>query len=458
MRPRNRELLGLLPAALLVTAGFASVLSAQNPHTPSKVSITYGAIFLGLCLVGHIALRRGLPDADPYLLPLVSVLASVGLVEIYRINERFARNQAEWFVAGLICFILTIVFLRDLRRVERYRYTIALAAVLAMLLPRLPGIGSQVNGAYLAIHVGPIAFQPSEFAKIAIVIFLASYLTDRRELLTAGARRVLGVTIPPLKHFGPMIVIWVAAMVTLFLTKELGTSIMFFGALIAMLYVATNRASFVTFGVILFGLGAWLIGDHVAHVRDRVTIWLHPLAPSLVNDKAYQIAQSLFAQADGGLFGRGIGHSLLQIQTAQGPRTIIPVPESELIYAVITNELGLFGAAGLLLIYLLVVARGLKIAQLAREPFEKLLAFGLTFIIAMQVFVIVGGVTRVIPLTGVTLPFVSYGGSSVVANFVLVGLLLVVSQRARAERYGSSPIVVGTGDTIYPEPAPSLRA
>lgn len=442
MRPRNRELFGLLPAALLVTAGFASVLSATNPNTPSKASITYGAVFLGLCLCAHIAMRRALPNADPYLLPLVSVLASIGLVEIYRINESLARNQAAWFVAGLVFFVLTIVFLRDLRRLERYRYTIAIAAVLAMVLPRAPGIGGQVNGAYLAIHVGSVAFQPAEFAKVAIVVFLASYLHDRRELLVLEARRFLGITLPPLKHFGPMIVIWAAAMVTLMLTKELGTSLMFFGAFIAILYVATNRLSFVTVGLAAFALGAWAVGSHVAHIRDRVTIWLHPFDPALVNGKAYQVAQSLFAQADGGLFGRGIGYSLLQIPGSHSSATIIPVPESDLIYAVITNELGLVGAAGLLLVYLLIIVRGLKIAQLAREPFPKLLALGLTFTIALQVFVIVGGVTKLIPLAGVTLPFVSYGGSSVVANFVLVGLLLIVSEHARAERNVMSPVVV----------------
>ena len=439
MRARNRELIGLIPAGLLVTAGFASVLSAQNPHTPSKVSITYGLIFLGLCLVAHIALRRALPHADPYLLPLVAVLASVGIVEIYRIKESFARNQAVWFIAGIVFFILTIAFLRDMRRLERYRYTIAIAAVIAMLLPRAPGIGGAENGAYLAVHVGSVSFQPSEFAKVAIVIFLASYLHDRRELLVLEARRVAGVTIPPLKHFGPMIVIWIAAMGVLVVTGELGTSLMFFGAFIAILYVATGRLSFVTVGVLAFVVGALVISQVYHRVGDRVTIWLHPLRPTLVDGKAYQIAQSLFAQADGGLFGRGIGRSLLEIQ---GGHTIIPVPESDLIYAVITNELGLVGAAGLLLVYLLIIARGLKIAQLAREPFPKLMALGLTFIIALQVFVIVGGVTRVIPLTGVTLPFVSYGGSSIVANFVLIGLLLVVSERARSERLSASPVVV----------------
>ncbi|GAC1522917.1 MAG: FtsW/RodA/SpoVE family cell cycle protein [Thermoleophilaceae bacterium] len=449
MRARNRELLGLIPAALLVTAGFASVLSAQNPHTPSKVSMTYGAIFLGLCLVAHIAIRRVLPHADPYLLPLVTVLASVGIVEIYRIKESLARNQAVWFLVGIAVFVLTISFLRDLERLERYRYTIAVAAVGAMLLPRLPGVGGQVNGAYLAIRTPLGGFQPAEFAKVAIVVFLASYLHDRRELMVQEARRILGVTLPPLKYFGPLLVIWGAAMGMLLITRELGTSLMFFGALLAILYVATSRLSFVTVGIALFAVGAWFVGAHTAHVRDRVAIWLHPFRPDLVNGKGYQIAQSVFAQADGGLFGRGIGRSLLQLQ--QGG-TIIPVPESDLIYSVITNELGLAGAAGLLLVYLLVIARGLKIAQLAREPFPKLLALGLTFVIALQVFVIVGGVTRVIPLTGVTLPFVSYGGSSVVANFVLVGLLLVVSERARHQRPGISPVVVGSG-SLSPEPA-----
>ena len=445
LSPRNRELLGLVPAALLVTAGFTAIFIQAENNSPSastnftlnhasSASLTYGAVFLGLCVAAHLVIRFALPHADPYMLPLVAVLASVGIVMVYRIDPTLARQQAQWMVLGLILFATTIVLLR--RRgvgvLERYRYTIAAVGIGMTVLPRLPGIGEQVNGAYLAIHLGGVSFQPAELAKIAIVVFLASYLHDNRQILVTAGRRILGLTLPPMKQFGPMLVVWGAAMATLLITRELGTSLMFYGAFLALLYVATGRFSFPLIGLVLFAVGAWFVAGHVSHVQSRFLAWEHPFDPTLYNTPggSYQLAQSLFAQADGGLLGTGFDQSLLVLP---GPhRTpILPVPESDLIYSVITNELGLVGAAALLLTYLLFVARGLKTAMLARDSFSKLLAAGLSFIVAMQVFVIVGGVTRVIPLTGVTLPFVAYGGSSVVMNFVLLALLLVISDRAR---------------------------
>ena len=444
-RARNRELLGLVPAALLVTAGFAAIFIQAENNSPrastnvtlnhaSNLSLTYGAIFLGLCVAAHIVIRRSLPHADPYLFPLAAVLASIGIVMVYRIDPVLARQQAQWMVVGLALFAATIFALRrrGLGVLERYRYTIAAVGIAMTVLPRLPGIGRQVNGAYLAIHVGGVSFQPSELSKIAIVIFLASYLRDNRQLLVTAGRRVLGLTIPPMKQFGPMLIVWGAAMATLLLTRELGTSLMFYGAFLALLYVATGRFSFPLIGLVLFAVGAWFVAGHVSHVHARVLAWEHPFDPHLYNTPvggSYQLAQSLFAQADGGLLGTGFDQSLLRLPHHGTP--ILPVPESDTIYAVIVNELGLAGATALLLTYLLFVARGLKTAALARDSFSKLLAVGLAFVVAMQVFVIVGGVTRVIPLTGVTMPLVAYGGSSVVMNFVLLGLLLVVSDRAR---------------------------
>jgi cell division protein FtsW (lipid II flippase) len=444
LKPRNRELLGLIPAALLVTAGFTAIfIQEQNDSSGastnvtlnhvSSVSLTYGLLFLGLCFAGHLVIRFALPYADPYMFPLAAVLASVGIVMVYRINPSLARQQAQWMVIGLILFAATIVWLRrrGIGVLERYRYTIAAVGIVMAVLPRFPVIGEQVNGAYLDIHFGSVSFQPAELAKVAIVIFLASYLRDNRQILVTAGRRVLGVTFPPMKQFGPMLVIWGAAMATLLLTRELGTSLMFYGAFLALLYVATGRISFPLIGLVLFGLGAWFVATHVGHVHSRVLAWERPFEKSLYEQQggSYQLAQSLFAQADGGLLGTGFDQSLLVYPHTRQP--ILPVPESDMIYAVIVNELGLLGAAALLLTYLLFVARGLKTAMLARDSFSKLLATGLSFIIAMQVFVIVGGVTRVIPLTGVTLPFVAYGGSSVVMNFVLLALLLVLSDRAR---------------------------
>lgn len=425
MSARNRELLALIPASLLVTAGFAAIFIQRN-ELLSDVSLTYGGIFLGLCFVAHLVIRFTLPNADPYLFPLVAVLACFGLVVVYRIDEDLARDQAQWFVIGLIAFAATIFLLRDFRVLERYRYTIALAGLALLLLPRVPGIGQQVNGAYLGVGIGPISFQPAELGKIAIVIFLAAYLRDTRQVLVQGSRRFLGITIPPFKHLGPLLVVWGAAMFMLVFIRDLGSSLMYFGAFLALIYVATNRLSFVVIGLGMFAAGAYFFASTVSHVKDRIDIWLDPFAT--YDTTGYQIANGMFAQADGGLFGQGLGAAILRVPDG-GP--LIPAPETDMIYAVIVNDLGLVGGAGVIATYLLIAERGFKIATLASDSFSKLLATGLTAVMALQVFVIVGGVTRVIPLTGVTLPFVSYGGSSIVANFILLALLLLISNRAR---------------------------
>jgi cell division protein FtsW (lipid II flippase) len=432
---RNRELLGLFPVSLLITAGFTAVFAAEQADV-GNLSLTYGAIFLALCLVVHLFIRATLPYADPYLFPLSALLAAIGLVVVYRIDDTLARQQAGWFVAGIVLFGLTILLLRDVRVLERYRYVIAVVGIGLLMLPRLPGIGAQVNGAYLGVDIGPLAFQPTEFAKICIVIFLASYLNERGEAMVAASRKVLGITVPRLKHFGPLLVVWGASMFMLVFIRDLGSSLMFFGAFLALLYVATGRASFVGAGLIMFVVGAWFFAHTVSHVQERIDIWLDPWQDA--NGSGFQIAQSLFSQADGGLFGEGLGKALLNLP---GGAQIPPAPDTDLIYAVITNELGLFGAAGVVFAYLLFAERGFRTAVLAEDGFSKLLAAGLTAVFALQAFVIVGGVTRVIPLTGVTLPFVSYGGSSVVANFVLLALLLMVSDHARAPRQRRSPVV-----------------
>jgi len=434
--PRNRELIGLIPSALLVTAGFAAIF-IQSEGKLSTVSLTYGAAFLALCLATHLVIRRAAPYADPYLFPLAAVLASIGLVELYRISNypgipNYAREQGVWMVVGLILFSATIIALRDGRylQLENYRYLIAIVGVGSLLLPRLPGVGQQVNGAYLSIHVGSVSFEPAEFGKIAIVIFLASYLRDNRQLLVTAGKRILWLTLPPMKQFGPLLLVWGSAMGVLLITREIGTSLMFFGAFLALLYVATGRFSFPFLGLILFAAGAYYLGTHVSHIYARVLDWEHPFDRALyyAPNGSYQLAQALFAQADGGIIGTGFAQSILYLQHGQ---SLVPIPQSDMIYSVITDETGLDGATGLLVVYLLFIARGLKIATLARDSFSKLLATGLAFVVAMQVFVIVGGVTDLIPLTGVTLPFVAYGGSSIIMNFVLLALLLLVSDRAR---------------------------
>src|SRR5579859_6719543 len=283
MSARNRELLGLVPASLLVTAGFTAVF-IQRQNAVSNVSLIYGAVFLGLCVAGHIVIRRLLPHADPYLFPLVAVLASFGIVMVYRIDPSQARLQAQWFVIGLILFVATIIGLRDYRKLERYRYVIVAGSLLLLVLPRLPVVGYQANGAYLGVRIpGLFVFQPEEFAKIGLVIFLASYLRDTRQVLVTGARRILGVTIPPLKHFGPVLVIWGIAMLILILLHDIGSSLMFYGGLLTILYVATNRISFVVIGLLLFAGGAWYLGTHIQHIDLRVKDWLHPFDPHLYN-------------------------------------------------------------------------------------------------------------------------------------------------------------------------------
>ena len=473
MSARTRELFGLLPVSLLVAAGFAAVLTTRSADV-SNATLTYGAVFLGLCVLAHLFIRARLPDADPYMFPLAALLAAVGLVVIYRIDAELAREQAQWFVVGLLLFCATIMLVRDHHVLERYRYLIAAGSIALLVMPRLPGIGVQDNGAFLAIKLGPIQFQPAEFAKLGIIIFLASYLRETADVLLRPrlrplpfARQLLLFGIPALatlllvlaldlgpagsillivfvaslvavlrerpspKHFGPLLLVWGLAMLMLIFIRDLGSSLMFFGGFLALLYVATGRLSLVGVGSTMFFGGAFFLARTVGHVQERVDIWLDPFSPDLVDDEGYQIAQSLFAQADGGLFGQGFGRALLDLP---GGGRILPAAHTDLIYAVFVNEVGLFGAAGLIGAYLLLVFRGFKVALLANDGFSKLLATGLTAVLALQVFVIVGGVTRVIPLTGVTLPFVSYGGSSIVANMVLLALLLIVSEKARSER------------------------
>ena len=429
---RNRELLALVPVALLLTIGFAAVFG-QNDNELSNLSLSYGLYFLAICLATHIFIRVRLPDADPFLFPLMALLTAIGFVMIYRLDAEFsrelARDQANWFVLGLILFAVVVQVLRDYSVLERYRYTIAAIGIGLLLAPRLPLIGAQVNGAYLGVKVGPFGFQPAELAKICIVIFLASYLREHRELLVINARKFLGLTLPPLKHLGPLLVVWGAAMFMLIFIRDLGSSLMFFAAFLSLVYVATGRLSFVVIGMAMFMVGAYLIYNLVPHVTDRVDIWLDPYqdAPGA----GYQVLQSMFAQADGGLFGKGFAESMVAIPGSDQP--LLPAAHTDLIYTLIVSELGLFGGCAVIGIYLLVAARGFKVALMANDGFSKLLATGLTAVFAFQAFVIIGGVTRVIPLTGVTLPLISYGGSSILANFILLALLLLVSDKARRE-------------------------
>ena len=425
MSARNRELLALVPASLLVTAGFAAIF-IQRSETLSDVSLTYGAVFLALCVAGHVVIRFTLPNADPYLFPLVAVLACFGLVVIYRLDEDLAREQAQWFVFGLALFAGTISCCCT---------TSACSSGTATRSPRGP---AAAGDAAAAGHRPAGQRRLPRRRRRPDLVPAGRVRQDRdrhlprglparaRDELIVGARRFMGITFPPLKHFGPLVVIWGAAMVMLFLIRDIGSSLMFFGGFLAVLYVATNRLAFVSSG--------WLFSSAPGssptrrHVQDRVDIWLDPFAAT--RDEARRLPDRPEPVRAGRR--RAVRDRLRPGADRAGRRrSILPAPHTDLIYAVISNELGLAGACGLILVYLLLAERGFKTAMIARDSFSKLLAAGLTAVLALQVFVIVGGVTRVIPLTGVTLPFVSYGGSSILANFVLLALLLLVSDRAR---------------------------
>src|SRR2546430_3534210 len=422
----------------MTAIGFASVYIARQ-SVVSTASLSYAGFFFALYLAAHLVCRLTVPAADPYLLPMAALLTAIGVTEIYRLNPTDAFRQGLWIVVAVAALAVTLFFLQgDYRRLESYKYLFGLGAIGLLVLPALPVIGESVNGARLWIHFGSLQFQPGELAKIALIVFLAGYLREKREVLAQGR----------LKDFGPLLLIWGGAMLVLVETNDLGSALLYFGIFLAMLYVATGRVLYVGIGVALFLAGSAVVYTYVGHVRDRVTIWLHPWTshpvpcalsgkPALRQDCAsYQLVKSLYSLAHGNWFGTGLGKGTFE--TPPGPdgkvHQLIPYLNTDFIYSALAQELGLVGVAALLLVYMLFVTRGMKIALLADDGFSKLLAAGLTFSFALQTFIIVGGILRIIPLTGITLPFVSYGGSSVVANFIVLALLLLVSHRAHPGR------------------------
>ncbi|MCE5254492.1 MAG: FtsW/RodA/SpoVE family cell cycle protein [Actinomycetia bacterium] len=422
MSVRNRELVFLVPALVLTTVGFALVYT-QKATVLTWTSLTYGGLFIVLFLIAHAGVRVLASRADPYLLPVTALLSTLGLVVLYRLDEDLALKQAMWLVVGLAAFLLVLVLVRDLEWLSKYRYVIGGLGVLLLLLTAV--FGREIYGARLWVRLGPVSFQPGEFGKILLVVFFAAYLVDMREVLTVSTRRVLGVPLPPLRYLAPLLGIWALSMALMIFMKDLGTSLLFFGALLALLYVATGRFFYVLVGLVLFIVGAVGLYFLFPHVQTRVDIWLDPWADP--SGRGYQIVQSLFALAEGGLFGRGLGRGYLILPSGS---TIIPNLETDFIFSAIGEELGLAGAVGIILLYLIFVYRGCRVAVRSRDDFTRLLAVGLTSIFALQAFLIMGGVIKLIPLTGITLPFVSYGGSSIVANFALLGLLLRASDKA----------------------------
>ena len=431
MTYRNKELAYLVAVSGLTVFGFASVYIARRALI-SWDSLTYAGLFIVLYLTAHLLARRTVPNADPYLLPMAGFLTAIGLTEIYRLGPSDAFKQGLWIVVGLALFACALIGLRrDYRVLESFKYIFGLGAIALLFLPRLPGIGETINGARLWVHVGGLQFQPGELAKISLVVFLAAYLREKREVLAQGR----------LKDLGPLLLIWGATMLVLVATNDMGSGILYFGVFLALLYIATARLSYVIGGIVLFSIGGYVAEKEVPHIGERVTVWLHPwtvhkvFCPltggySLRQDcQSYQLVKSLYSIANGGWLGTGLGKGTF---TTPGGQQLIPDVNTDFIYSALSQELGLIGASALLLVFMLFAARGMKIALQVDDGFSKLLAAGLTFGFALQTFIIVGGVLRIIPLTGITLPFVSYGGSSVVANFLVLAGLLLISDRANS--------------------------
>ncbi len=430
---RRRELFGLVLAGLIASVALATVTLARDAALSPDV-LVWGALFLVLYVVAHVVVRRTAPYADGALLPLTAVLTAFGVITIYRLDSDDGGRQAVWVAVGVAALAATLTWLRhDYRALESYRYLFGVTAIALLLLPSVPGIGQTVNGARLWVDLGVIQFQPGELAKIFLILFLAGYLREKRESLARWQ----------LKDIGPLLAIWGAAMLVILVTNDLGSALLNFGIFLAMLYVATGRALFVAIGLALFVGGAAVLYNAIDHVQDRITIWLQPWTDERVycslngelelrqDCASYQLVKSLYSIANGGFGGTGLGQGTF---TSVDGSQLIPYLRTDFIFSAIAQELGLIGAAALLLVFMLFVVRGMRVALQADDGFSKLLAAGLTFGFALQTFIIVGGVLRVVPLTGITLPFVSYGGTSVVANFILLALLLLVSNRANQPR------------------------
>ncbi len=429
MSRRNLELVFLVLAGAVSTMAYVSVYAGRFREI-NRVSIVYGLIFVGIFLLLHVLERVFLPQSDPFLLPITALLAAVGLTEIFRIKPALALLQGQWLLAGAGLFVLTVLLVRDHMKLDRYRYLIG-AVGLALLVITIV-LGTTVNGAKLWIHAFGFSIQPSEFAKLAIVIFLAGYLDDKKVMLSVPQRHVLGVPLPAFKYFGPLLVMWVLSLAMLVFMKDFGMALLFMSIFVALMYMATARIVYVVAGVGLFAAAGAIAVSIVPHVQDRFAVWLDPWPHAATT--GYQLLQSLFTIADGGVVGAGFGRGYLLYANRQ---PVVPDLQTDFIFTAIANEMGLLGAAGIILVYLLFVWRGFRIAVNAPDGFSKLLAAGLATAFAIQSFIIIGGVTRLIPLTGVTLPFVSYGGSSITANLILVALLLMVSNRTNIIRGGS---------------------
>lgn len=425
---RRAAQLGMLAFAVLIVMGaYASVGLGLDGEIPSGM-LTYGLGLGGLMLAAYLVLAKFAPWTDPLLLPLVTLVNGLGLVMIYRIEQTGqdganATNQLMWTALGVVMFAATVIVLKDHRILQRFTYTAGFAGLVLLVLPVLPLLGTEINGSRIWIHIGGFSIQPGEFAKLALVVFFAGYLVAKRDVLALAGRRLLFIDLPRARDLGPVLITWAVSIVVLILEKDLGTSLLLFGTFIAMLYIATQRTSWVLIGILLFVGGALLAGQVFSHVQVRFRGWLDAESNELYFDGvSYQLMEGLFAMGSGGILGTGLG---------MGHPRRIPFSFSDFIFAATGEELGLTGLMALLMVYALIVERGLRTALASRDPFSKLLAGGLSFILAWQLFIIVGGVTRLIPLTGLVTPFMSAGGSALLANWMLIALLVRMSDAAR---------------------------
>lgn len=431
---RNVELSLIIFAWFIGVLGILQVGWATGEGTPPRLWITAVAVLV-IAVTMHIVVRLRASYADPILLPVGTLLTILGLIMIYRLDVADARraqlnnapvptpdvySQLTWFAIAGILFCAVLILLRDHRRLQRYTFTFGLVGLVLMVLPLAPVIGTTVNGATLWIRVGGFSFQPAEIAKILITIFFAGYLVKTRDSLALVRTKFLGIGFPRPKDLGPIVFAWFISLGVLIFQRDLGTSLLFFGLFVSMLYIATQRRSWLIIGFVLFVGGAYFAYSTFGHVQSRVTVWLDPWAYS--DTTGYQIVQSIYGLANGGILGAGLG---------QGFPNLVPFASTDFIVSALGEELGITGVFAILLLYALLIERGLRIAITCRDAFGQLLAAGLSITLALQVFVIIGGVTGLIPLTGLTTPFLSYGGSSLIANWIIIALLLRISDRAR---------------------------
>ena len=428
---RNLEL-GLLVFACAINS-IAVVLVELGALGHLDFTLIYlGAGLSALVVAMHVVMRYLATDADPFILPIATLLNGIGIAEIYRIDiarhdtgwESAAVRQIVWTAIAVICAIAVIVLIRNHRVLQRYTYVFGFGALVLLILPMLPVIGRQVNGAKVWIGIGPFSFQSGEIAKIALAVFFAGYLVQARDSLSMVGTKVLGIRFPRLRDLGPILVLWFISMAVIVFQRDLGTGLLYFGLFLVMIYVATARVGWVVIGLVLFIGGAVIASRILSYVQGRFQNWLDPFSDHVYNADggSYQLVQGLFGLAHGGLLGTGLG---------QGHPTVTPLAESDYIIASLGEELGLIGIFAILCLYLLFVSRGFRVGFASQDDFGKLLSVGLAFTVALQVFIVIGGITRVIPLTGLTTPFLAAGGSSLVANWIIAALLLRLSDTVR---------------------------